>query len=113
MAEDAARERRILGQVGSLVRRGRYRLSLHAERERDADEITIAELEEALRSEELEVVEDYPDDPRGHSHLLLGFARRRPIHLVCAIREDTLVVITVYRPDPALWQDLRTRKEKG
>lgn len=69
-------------------------------------------MEEALRSDALELIEDYPEDPRGHSHLLLGFAGRKPIHAVCAVHENALVVITVYRPEPALWQDSRTRRKK-
>jgi len=49
----------------------------------------------------------------GHSHLVLGFTRtEEPIHAVCAVHEGALVIITVYRPDPKLWQDYRARKEK-
>lgn len=102
-----------MDRIRSLVRRGRYRLSIHAERERDADRITIAELEEALVSGDLELVEDYPDDPRGHSHLVLGLTNAdQPIHVVCAEHEGSLVIITVYRPDPGLWQNHRVRREK-
>ena len=100
-------------QIKSLVQRGRYRLSLHAEQERDADAITIAELEEALLSAQLEVIEDYADDPRGHSRLVLGFTRdNKPVHVVCAVHQATLVIVTVYRPDPRLWQDHRVRRKE-
>ena len=103
----------IIASIRALIRRGRYRLSLHAERERDRDRIQMAELEEALKSGGLEIIEDYPGDPRGHSHLVLGFSREdKPIHVVCAIHEGSLVIITVYRPDPKLWQDNRIRKEQ-
>jgi len=37
-----------LERIRSLVKRGRYRLSIHAEKERDDDKITIFEVEEAL-----------------------------------------------------------------
>lgn len=111
MAPRHRRDQPDVERIRRLVRQGRYRLSLHAERERDADRITIAELEEALtRSSEL--IEDYPGDRRGHSCLVLGFARRKPIHAVCAMHDRTLVIVTVYRPDPELWQDWRVRKEK-
>ena len=103
----------IVARVRSLVRRGRYRLTLHAERERDADRIQIVELEQALAAERLELIEDYPEDSRGHSHLVLGFTKAGlPIHAVCAAHEETLVIITLYRPDPQLWQDYRSRKGK-
>ena len=103
----------ITTRIRSLVRRGRYRLSLHAERERDADRIQIAELEEALVSVRLELIEDYPEDPRGYSHLVLGFTDAdEPIHAVCGDHEGTVVIVTVYRPNPKLWQDYRIRKGK-
>jgi hypothetical protein len=58
------------------------------------------------------MIEDYPEDARGHSHLLLGFTTgRRALHFVCAIHEGTLVIITVYRPDPRLWQNDRKRRK--
>ena len=51
-----------------------------------------------------ELVEDYPEDARGHSCLLLGFgADRSPIHVVCSPKEDYLAVITAYLPDEHEW----------
>lgn len=50
------------------------------------------------------LVEDYPDDPRGHSCLLLGFGEGgRPIHVVTAPKVDYLAIITAYVPDPTQW----------
>lgn len=37
--------------------------------------ITLQDMEEALVSEEAEIIEDYPNDPRGHSCLILGFTK--------------------------------------
>lgn len=61
-----------------------------------------------------EVVEDYPDDIRGHSCLMMGFDEEgRPIHLLCAPRDDYLVIITAYRPSRLEWdKDFKTRKRK-
>lgn len=39
-----------------------------------------------------ELVEDYPDDPRGHSCLILTWVRGAPVHIVCAPHEDILLV---------------------
>jgi hypothetical protein len=59
------------------------------------------------------LVENYPNDPRGHSHLVLGFtARGSPLHAVCAVCEGTLVIVTIYRPDPQLWQGYRVRRKE-
>ena len=59
-----------------------------------------------------QVVEDYPEDSRGHSCLLLGAGdNERPIHVVCAPKEDYLAIITAYQPDPTRWElDWKTRK---
>ena len=53
-----------------------------------------------------EVIEDYQEDVRGHSCLVLGYGDgRRPIHVVCSPKEDYLAIITAYLPDPNLWED--------
>ena len=101
-------------QIKNLIDRKKYWLTLHAEVERDADQVTIHEIEEALLSSKAKIIEDYPNDPRGHSCLILGFTKESsPIHILCGIAEtDVLLVITVYRPDPDEWIDWQIRKEK-
>ena len=61
-----------------------------------------------------DIVEDYPDDKRGHSCLVFAMtARMRPIHVVCSPKEDYLGIITTYVPTEDKWQrDFKTRKEK-
>jgi hypothetical protein len=103
----------IITQVKELFGSANYRLTLHAEIERDADHIGMVEVGEALTGNKCELIEDYPKDPRGHSFLLLGFTEQdQPIHAVCSIHEGTLVIITLYRPNPELWINWRIRKEK-
>lgn len=64
--------------------------------------ITTAEVEIVVTTGEL--VEDYPEDIRGHSCLLLGFGEgNRPIHVACSPKEDYLAIITAYLPDPTRW----------
>jgi len=60
-----------------------------------------------------EVIEDYPDDSRGHSCLILGFGLdRRPIHVVCAPKSEYLAIITAYLPKPNEWTGgYRVRKK--
>ena len=60
------------------------------------------------------VIEDYPEDARGHSCLMLGRGDRgRPIHVVCAPKLDYLAIITAYLPSEEQWElDWRTRKER-
>ena len=52
-----------VGTIRRLAAEGRYEFSKHAEKEREGDMIPVRELEEALVN--CEVIEDYPDDPRG------------------------------------------------
>lgn len=43
--------------------------------------------------------------------LVLGFtASGAPLHTVCSIHENLVILITIYRPDPRLWTDWRIRK---
>ena len=102
-----------LKYLRTLIREERYRLTQHAEKEREADKITIKEIEQAFLSQKCEIIEKYPNDPRGESCLILGFTKeQKPIHVVCGIQEENfLIIITVYRPDPKLWTDYRKRKE--
>jgi len=61
-----------------------------------------------------EIIEKYLDDKPYPSCLLLGFSENRPLHIVCAVdeSEENCIIVTVYRPDPDLWIDFRTRKMK-
>jgi hypothetical protein len=58
-----------------------------------------------------EVIEDYPEDPRGHSCLMLGFGSGgRALHVCCAPKDDYLAIITAYVPDENEWsEDFRVR----
>jgi len=102
-----------LEEVQRLIREGRYEVSFHAQQERLEENLDIAEIEEAILSR-AEIIEQYPDDPRGESCLILGYTGTNPIHVVVGWarrREDQkmLRVITVYRPTLPKWADPRTR----
>jgi hypothetical protein len=63
-----------------------------------------------------EILEEYPYDPRRPSRLVLGFADDRPIHAVCAVKDQPreILLITVYDPSrqPGRWSvDFRTRRK--
>jgi len=53
-----------------------------------------------------EVIEDYPGDFPYPSCLVLGWCGSRPIHVVVATNssDNELIIITVYEPDPSLWE---------
>ena len=60
------------------------------------------------------IIEDYPEDARGQSCLILGYGQKnRPVHIVCAPKEDYLAIITAYIPDQDLWSnDFTTRRKR-
>ena len=60
-----------------------------------------------------EIIEDYPDDARGHSCLLFGLGSGgRKLHVVCAPRHDYLAVVTAYVPGPHEWeQNFKVRRK--
>jgi hypothetical protein len=84
----------------------------HALSQMNAPERMISTLEVRATIFRGVVVEDYREDARGHSCLMLGRGDGgRPIHLVCAPKIDYLAVITAYVPSPSQWQpDWRTRR---
>ena len=105
-----------IDEICQLIRAGRYEVSLHAQQERLEDDLDISEIETAILTGE--VIEDYPDDPRGPSCLVSGQAGNKPVHVVLGWaqtrgkEERTLRMITVYIPKAPKWSDPRTRGEK-
>ena len=76
------------------------------------DDVSTDGLVSALSAVSSEIVEDYPDDPRGHSHLVLAWlSDDERVHVCCALHEDMLVIVTVYRPSGTLWTDNRRKRK--
>ena len=70
--------------------------------------ISILEAEKCIFQGD--IIEHYPDDPRGESSLMVH-TNGRPVHVVCAPKNDYLAVITAYLPDPSQWsEDFRQRR---
>ena len=61
-----------------------------------------------------EMIEDYSDDMPHPGGLILGRRGNRPLHVVMTenTKDNDLVVITVYEPDPSQWKaQFRGRKK--
>ncbi len=85
--------------IQDCVRAQRYFYSRHGDRERQADGLSLVEVEEALNAGR--TLEQYPDTGRGPSCLIAGFTNAgKPIHVVCGRMGQEMVVITVYIPTP-------------
>jgi hypothetical protein len=103
-----------LKEVQRLLRGGQYEVSFHAQQERLEEDLDLIQIEAAI-IEHGELLEEYPDDPRGESCLVLGFVGSRPFHAVlgwATMKGETrrmLRLITVYTPTAPKWTDPRTR----
>jgi len=97
--------------IKAKVRTNAYVYTQHAEIERKADQLTFAQIEEALLSGEM--LEQYPDTGRGESCLIVGFADNIPIHIICGWRGERGAIITVYIPRPPNFVDPWTRGESA
>ena len=93
------------------IRKDEYYFSKHGDQERQNDNLTITEVEEALLGGR--ILEQYEDSGRGESCLVAGFTEAgKPIHIVCGRRGDWLVIITVYIPRPPKFKTPYERGEK-
>ncbi|ADI02446.1 conserved hypothetical protein [Syntrophothermus lipocalidus DSM 12680] len=90
---------------------GNWAMSKHA-RVR-AGQRKVKDLEVVMAIAHGDIIEDYPQDARGHSCLVLGYIDPgKPVHAICGLDPSgTLIIITVYFPEPSKWIDERTRRK--
>jgi hypothetical protein len=84
---------------------------VHAVQRMFERQISVEDVRDVLETGE--TIESYPADTPYPSRLVLGWRQGRPIHVVVAdnVQENELIVITVYEPDPALWEpDFKRRR---
>ena len=99
-------------EIKEKIKYDKYEICFHAEKERYAEDITISDLETAISGGE--ILEDYANDPRGQSCLILGYSNNRPIHIVCGYTPIKWVrIITVYIPKLPKWINDKTRASGG
>jgi len=85
---------------------------LHAVRRMLERQIGEAEVRRVIETGEL--IASYGDDKPYLSRLILGWSAGRPRHVLVAdnaVDQET-VVITVYEPDPALWDRTFRRRRR-
>lgn len=92
-----------------LVRQAAARRLLflpHAIRQMSRPDRLITTSEIRSVAEHGEIIENYPEDARGHSCLILGYGESsRAIHIVCSPKDEYLAIITAYLPDEGEWSD--------
>jgi Domain of unknown function (DUF4258) len=98
-------------EIRQQLQLGSFEFTRHAFKR--AIERNISEQEIREIGENVEMIEDYPDDKYSTSSLLLGFTKGdRILHIqVSRIESDTTKIITLYEPDKNEWIDYRTRRK--
>ena len=103
-----------LEQIKTLIARGEVKVSDHGYDELAEDDILVRDL--VGGASDAEMLEDYPDFPKGSCVLVLQHGSEgRPIHAVWGIPKgetSPAVLVTAYRPDPARWTDNFRRRKK-
>ena len=100
-----------LYDIIEAIAAGRKHITIHAGQEAENDHLDLADVE--FSTLQGEILEDYLDDKPHPSCLIYGRSPAGdPIHSVWAYnRADRLaILITVYRPDPERWINLRERR---
>ena len=82
-----------MGHIRRAVEDGQYRFSSHADEEADAEQITVADIREALLTGQ--IVEDYPEHRRGPCCLVYGrTSADKDIHVVITTGRLPLTIVT-------------------
>jgi len=97
--------------IQGYVRKNEFILSAHAHEERQNEDIKTEDIRQAILDGR--IIEDYPDDRRGPSCLILGHSRGRSLHIVCGRATNGLpLIITVYIPREPKWLSPEIRRER-
>jgi len=96
--------------IKDRILNGEYEFRKHALERASSRGINPFEIKEALL--EGEIIESYPDDPRGSSCLIYGKSRKgKNLHIVCGLAHNIVWIITAYEPSEKEWINYRRRRE--
>lgn len=100
----------LIGDIRQKIADNQFEFSKHALDQSIIRRVRIQEIKEAIAQGQ--VIEDYPEDKYGPSCLICGFTQAdKPLHIQCSYPSRPLVkVITVYEPDPSLWNNNFTER---
>ena len=92
----------LMAYIREKILNGEYATTEHfmlrcQERNLDPDEVIT-------RTADGKIIEDYPDDQRGHSSLILTNTPEYALYVLVGVAYIEMRMITVYRPDGRLWK---------
>ncbi|MEK6728927.1 MAG: DUF4258 domain-containing protein [Planctomycetota bacterium] len=94
--------------IRDKILNGDYRISDHAVKRMIKRSIDRAEIEETVLAGE--IIEEYPDDKYSPSCLICGKTNNgRDLHVQLSL-PPSVVIITVYDPDPEEWINAKIRR---
>lgn len=71
--------------------------------------LTTNEIKEAIFNGD--IIEEYPQDSRGESCLVIHSQKKQTLHVVCSPKSEYLAIITAYLPALDQWSsDFKTRR---
>ena len=99
-----------LQEIQQQLKAGEFEFTRHAFKRLIERNISGREIGEI--SNNIEIIEDYPDDKYSPSCLLLGFTQvDRALHLqVSRMESDKTKIITLYEPNLSEWIDYKIRR---
>lgn len=105
-----------LDWIRSAFRDQSYLLTTTGFAKMQKKDLSVPDLEEAIGRDSPEIIEDYPDDPRGPACLVLGWPDMfRPFHVVIGYgpsKDVVIEVVTVYEPEAPEWYNPRVRGQR-
>lgn len=103
---------RLWQQFVALITAGDVRISEHGYDALANDGLTVNDLLASVGS--ADVIEEYPEYPKGAAVLVLQQSvDGSPVHAVWGVPRGynkPVVLVTAYKPDPALWDETFTRR---
>lgn len=100
-------------KIRNLIEQNRLQISAHGYDELAADDIRIRDVLATVT--EAIIVEEYPNYAKGPCVLVLQKdSQGNPIHILWGIPKNAVspaVLVTAYRPEPALWSEDFTRRK--
>ncbi|MCD6225395.1 MAG: YgiT-type zinc finger protein [Deltaproteobacteria bacterium] len=98
--------------IKEKIKASDYNISEHIIRDFLSKKATIREIEDAIATGRIIEIHRHPE--KGTSALLLGYAGKKPIHVMCADdQHDRLLILFAYVPSRPMWEDPVNRVKHG
>lgn len=98
----------MIERIKELAKKEAIEFTHHARTQMYKRKIGSTEVKQSLLNGE--IIEEYRDDKPYPSFLLCAKLDQKYLHVVCAVAEEQLFIITTYYPDEDLWIAHKKRK---